>query len=324
MTTAHTRDIPVDRGEHIVQFYDRESQLVAMVGPYLLAGADAGETAIVIATGAHRRAFEAELQAGGIDVVQARADGSLIVLDAASTMEAFITGAEIDHDAFDAVIGGLLRRASLAGRPIRAYGEMVALLWDAGDVLAAIELEGLWNELAREVRFSLFCSYPAASVAGSEHAEALHKVCHLHSSVVQDLGALEEAVAGRHSPRELSASFPAERDSPARARRLVIEALQGWGHGDALVDEVALVLSELASNAVIHARSAFSITLRAQDSTVHLAVEDALSPSANARGGGLVARAGHGLDLIEALAARWGVEATPAGKLVWAELRPGG
>jgi hypothetical protein len=210
MAAAQTRDIPVDRGEHIVQFYDRESQLVAMVGPYLLAGADGGETAIVIATDAHRRAFEAELRTGGVDVAQARADGSLIVLDAAGTMEAFITGAEIDHEAFDAVIGGLLRRASLSGRPIRAYGEMVALLWDAGDVLAAIELEGLWNELAREVRFSLFCAYP-------------------------------------------------DRGSPGRARGLVIEAMRGWGYDDALVDEVALVLSELASNAVIHARSQFSI-----------------------------------------------------------------
>jgi hypothetical protein len=324
MATAQTRDIQADRGEHIVQFYDRDSELVAMVGPYLRAAASANEIAIVIATDAHRRAFEAELRAGGVDVAQARADGSLIVLDAASTMAAFIVGGQIDRDAFHAAIGGLLRRASLLGRPIRAYGEMVALLWDVGNVLAAIELEGLWNELARELPFSLFCSYPAASVAGAEHAEALHEVCRLHSSVVQDLGALEETDTGWHSPRELSASFPAERDSPGRARRLVIEAMRGWGDRDALVDEVALVLSELASNAVIHARSPFTITLRTQDSTVHIAVEDGLLAPTNGRDGALVARTGHGLDVIEALAERWGVEATPAGKVVWAELRLAG
>jgi hypothetical protein len=44
----------------------------------------------------------------------------------------------VDTDAFDEVVGGLVREASASGRPVRAYGEMVAVLWAAGDVAAAI------------------------------------------------------------------------------------------------------------------------------------------------------------------------------------------
>jgi anti-sigma regulatory factor (Ser/Thr protein kinase) len=321
MATVQTRDIPPDSGEHVVQFYEHDSELVEMVGPYLQAAARAGEVAIVIATDAHRRAFEAALEAGGVDVAQASADGSLIALDAADTMAAFIADGEIDHGAFHDVIGGLVRRAASSGREIRAYGEMVALLWDAGDVLAAIELEGLWNELAGELRFSLFCSYPAASVAGSEHAEALHTVCHMHSAVFQHPRLAHGTAVTDQRTQTLTASFAAERDSPGRARRLVVAEMREWGYDDALVHEVALVLSELASNAVIHASSAFSIALSAEDSMLRVAVQDDEPLPASRGETPLIARAGHGLAVVEALAARWGVEAMPEGKVVWAELR---
>ena len=67
--------------------------------------------------------------------------------------------------------------------PVRVYGEMVALLWEAGLVTAAIDVEALWNEIAARYSFSLLCGYPAASVAGPEHADALALVCGAHSDV---------------------------------------------------------------------------------------------------------------------------------------------
>lgn len=112
------------------------------------------------------------------------ASGRFVALDAAETMAAFMLDGQIDREAFRELVGGLLCTARESGRSVRAYGEMVALLWDAGDVLAAIELERLWNELGRKLQFSLFCSYPVACVSRSEHAEALHEVCHLHSCVL--------------------------------------------------------------------------------------------------------------------------------------------
>jgi anti-sigma regulatory factor (Ser/Thr protein kinase) len=314
------QDIVVARREHVVQFYEHDAELLGAVVPYLAAGVAAGEVAIVIATKAHRRALEVELGACGIDLARAGADGRLVSLDAAATMASFMAGGQIDRDAFHELVGGLMREARKVGRPVRAYGEMVALLWEAGDVLAAIELETLWNDLAREHPFSLFCSYPAASVSGSECADALHAVCRLHSSVFHP--ASDGLQTDGHADGRIlaAAEYPAEPESPGRARRLAVRALRGAGHDDALVYGAAIVLSELANNAVLHAGSAFSIAVRIQDSTLHIAVRDASPLDAAAVGQGLIVRLGHGLGLIEALATCWGIESAPAGKVVWAEL----
>jgi anti-sigma regulatory factor (Ser/Thr protein kinase) len=319
---VETRDIAAGTGDHVVQFYKDDSELVGAVGPYLVAAARAGEVAIVIATEAHRRAFEAALEADGIDLAAANAGGTFFSLDAASVMAAFMADGRIDHDAFGEVIGGLVRKAAESGRGVRAYGEMVALLWDAGDVLAAIELETLWNDLARESPFSLFCAYPAASVAGSAHAEAFHRVCHLHSAVLSPRVEGCQELADRFLEAEfvVEAEFAAERDAPGRARRMVLAALRQRGHGEAFTDDVELVVSELASNAVLHAGSPFSIAIRVEDSMLRVAVRDAAPLGDAVRGEGLIPQPMHGLGFVDALSTRWGVESTHAGKVVWAEL----
>jgi anti-sigma regulatory factor (Ser/Thr protein kinase) len=317
---VETQDIAVTQREHVVQLYEHDAELVGAVGPYLAAGAVAGEAMVVIATDAHRRALDAELGACGIDPAQARADGRLCSLDAASTMASFMADGKIDRDAFDDVVGGLAREACEAGRPARAYGEMVSLLWDAGDVLAAIELETLWNDLLRELPLALFCSYRATSVAGSEHAAGLHAVCQLHSSVLYPAsGGLRVDTC---SELDLAAAeFPAELESPGRARRLMLQALRRWGYEQKLVDDAAIVLSELANNAVLHAGSAFSMSVRIQAARLHIAVRDGCPLDAEAAEQGLIVRSAHGLGLVDALATHWGVESVPAGKIVWAELR---
>ena len=113
----------------------------------------------------------------------------------------------------------------------------------------------------------------------------------------------------------------AERDSPGRARHLVVAALREWGHDETLVENAALVLSELATNAVVHAGSPFSVAVRVEDSTLRVAVQDASPLAAGvSEERGLIPRTGHGLGLIDELSTRWGVESTPDGKVVWAEL----
>jgi signal transduction histidine kinase len=306
---AETRGTAIAGGEHVVHFYERDAELVRAVGPYLAAAVRDGQTAVVVATDAHRRALEAELEAGGVQLSQARADGRLLCLDAATALSAFMSAGRIDREAFHAVIGGLVRGVAARGRAISAYGEMVALLWDAGNVLATIELETLWNELQRELAFSLHCSYRAMSAAGSGHEDSLQHVCQLHSSV------------GTPSPeRGVSESFPAEPSSPGHARRMSANALRQWGHGDRLVDDVTLVVSELASNAVRHARSPFSVTVRMRGSMVCIAVEDRAPLASAALHDCLTVQPLHGLGLIDALCAGWGIEDTHDGKIVWAQL----
>jgi hypothetical protein len=104
---------------------------------------------IVIATEGHRAAVAAALRAAGADLDALRARGTFIERDAAATLAAFRRDGSIVPAEFDALVGGLVRDAAGSGLPVLAFGEMVALLWKAGEVVAAIELETLWNELGR-------------------------------------------------------------------------------------------------------------------------------------------------------------------------------
>jgi anti-sigma regulatory factor (Ser/Thr protein kinase) len=309
-------DIAVDGRAHAVQFYERDADLAQAVGRYLADGLSCGGVAIVIATEPHRRAFGVELEAAGLEPLDLRRDGMLVMLDAGNTMSRFMPGGRIDRDAFDAVIGSTMRAAAATGRPVRAFGEMVAVLWEAGDVLAAIELEKLWNELGDQISFSLLCGYPSTLVSAPEHSEALHEVCHLHSTV---LG----AAATPDLPRELSADFDPDHDAPARSRRLVADAMRKCRHHRDLLADAQLVASELTTNAVVHARSRFSVTVRCHDGAVRISVRDASSVTPTVREAGPAALFGRGMGLIATLSSGWGVDATRDGKVVWAELRAG-
>jgi anti-sigma regulatory factor (Ser/Thr protein kinase) len=313
-------DVSFDGADHVVHFYEQDSELVDAVASYVAAGVAADGMVIVIATEAHREAFIMALEVVGIDTVEARAGERLVFFDAATTIAAFMRDGQVDSDAFHEVVGGLLRTAAESGRAIRAYGEMVSLLWDAGDVVGAIELETLWNELGCVLPFSLYCAYPAASVSGFEHAQALHQVCHLHSSVLGGARGTDSRAPEAASARELVAEFAAERVSPGRARRLVLRALTEWGCGPGLLQDAAVVVSELATNAVLHAASSFSLSVTLEGALLRVAVHDARPLSVTVRGGGLSPQPTHGLGLVEALSLRWGAEGTAQGKAVWAEL----
>lgn len=310
--------IRVESGEHVVQFYEDESQLAHTVGGYLARAIEDDAVAIVIATPAHRRRFSAELEVAGLDPAGLIRDRVLILLDAAETMAGFTRSGGVDRDQFRAIVGSTLRRAAGTGRPVRAFGEMVALLWEAGDVLAAIELERAWNDLAREVPFALMCAYRSDAVEGQEHAEALHEVCHLHTAVLDSPA--DAPHAGPTGPK-VCADFAAGRLAPAAARQFAAEVLTSWGHSASLLEDAKLVVSELASNAVLHTRSAFSVEIRPHGATVRVSVRDA-SPVRPVLCNDRTAVSGRGVFLVDALSANWGVDLVPGGKWVWAELRP--
>jgi anti-sigma regulatory factor (Ser/Thr protein kinase) len=302
--TVETEQIE-SRGAHAVQFYAHDQQLAATVGDYLVRGACAGAVTVVIATESHRRAFETEMAGAGIDVDRARRDGTYISLDAAATLARFMPYGRLDPNAFRATIGAEIRRAGRGGRAVQAYGEMVALLWDAGNVLGAIRLEELWNELRDELRFSLLCAYRRDSVAGDEHAEPLAYLCCLHT------GVLDEA----------EAAFQAEVGAPGAARRFVARTLAERGRDEApVIDDARLVVSELATNAVIHARTPFRVSVRFAPATIRIAVHDRSLSEPVILDVPPTAPSGRGLRLIAAIADSWGIEPTADGKAVWAVL----
>ena len=302
--------MPAAAHDHVVQFYVSEDDLAARAGAYLAEAVRSGSTAIVIATEAHTRAFEKWMLASGIDVQAAEDSGAYLALDARATVQQLIVDDQPDPERFDEVIGGLIRSVAATGRPVVAYGEMVALLWEDGFLAAAIELESLWNALAERVAFSLFCSYASTSVTREDQAELLRQVCCLHTAVV-----------GAHPPLRSSRSFEASIEAPRASRQFVVETLRGVGLDHALAD-AAIIVTELAANAVVHACSYFTVVIYAADGAIRIEVRDSGSAAPIRRTPSLDSLSGRGLVLVEVLASAWGIDRVGDAKVVWAELAP--
>jgi anti-sigma regulatory factor (Ser/Thr protein kinase) len=113
--------------------------------------------------------------------------------------------------------------------------------------------------------------------------------------------------------------LPAEPGSVSRARAFVAAHLVDHGMAD-LVDDVALVASELATNAIVHAGSPFTVTLGASADTIRLEVLDGTHTGPTLRAARTWDTSGRGLAIVQALSRDWGVSArVPGGKSVWAE-----
>lgn len=171
------------QGDHAVVFYP-DNELAGLVGSYLLNAIEDGGVAVLVATPEHRLWMNAWLMQTGLNLATATRNGSYIVLDARQTMGRIVLGDWPDAAAFWGTMSPILTAASSRRRPVHVFGEMVALLWQAGLVESAIELEALWNEMAKRYAFSLLCAYPLASVRQDEHSDALAQVCAAHSRTV--------------------------------------------------------------------------------------------------------------------------------------------
>jgi hypothetical protein len=313
LTTDQSVPAPHD---HVVQFYARHDELAENVGRYLSEGLEAGGTAIVIATVGHRRAFTDRLAGAGLDVDRARADGTLVLLDAAEAMAALLVDGRLAPHRFEKVIGEIVREATAAGRPVRAYGEIVALLWADGHVTAALELEALSNGLGLEAEFSLYCAYPLASVEGEGGVDAFHEVCRQHSAVV---GAPLVLPRLQHGPLELTRNYAPGLRGPGLARRFVTETLKAWGRPELVADAV-VISSELVTNAVLHAGTDFALTIsRRSDGAIRVAVRDENPAVPRPRQATVSAGSGRGLGLVAAIASSWGADVVGGGKVVWAQ-----
>lgn len=165
--------------EHTLEVYKSESAFIDSLVEFADEALAAGEAFVMLATAGHRNAVAAALRERGHDL---DAPGAFIALDAADTLAYLMVDGEPDAQRFEAVIGAVLERASVGGRPVRAFGEMVALLWMEGRCEATLRVEQLWNRMLRRHPVSLFCAYPR-SASTREITEDFAHVCAAHSQI---------------------------------------------------------------------------------------------------------------------------------------------
>jgi hypothetical protein len=182
-----------------VQLYEAdEAALTKNVGRYLWEGLRRGDGVLVIVAPEHRQLFSAHLDHLGADVPALLNTCQLVFCDARQTLAQFMVEGRPDWQRFEKSICAAMRqvRPGDGAEGLRAYGEMVGLLWKRRQFAAAIRLEQFWNKLLEQSSFSLYCAY-AIDVFGKEFAVAnLEGVLCVHTHLVpaQPDGTLETAL----------------------------------------------------------------------------------------------------------------------------------
>ena len=123
-------------------------------------------------------------------------------------------------------------------------------------------------------------------------------------------------------PRGAHLELGAITSAPGTARAWARVVLSSWNLAR-LADDAALVLTELTTNAVLHAHGrSVTIWLRSDRESLALMVGDPCPDMPRVEAQDASALDGRGMIIVEALAAHWGAYRTPAGKVVWAMLGP--
>ena len=170
---------------HVVQFYTKDKFLLDGLCQFVQKALNDGESAILVASKSHRQALVKKLRACGNDVIASLEDGRCVILDASDTLAKFMDGDTPNAQKFVSVLGPLIKSAQLksGGKNVAVFGEMVAVLWAKKKYGAALQLEELWNDLAKTHSFYLRCAYRATSFQ-DEHSELYESVCSKHSAVM--------------------------------------------------------------------------------------------------------------------------------------------
>jgi hypothetical protein len=184
---------------HLLQFYQADEPLLNRnVGRFLWEGLLRGDGLLVIASAERRESVSGHLRRLGVDIALAVRESQLLLLDARATLDRFLIDGRPDRDLFRQIIGDALKaaRPRTGNASIRAYGEMVGLLWQAEEHAAAVLLEEHWNEMLHNDRFTLFCGYPIDIFAkGFDRSRIEALLCaHTHCIPAGSDGNLDRAV----------------------------------------------------------------------------------------------------------------------------------
>ena len=132
-----------------------------------------------------------------------------------------------------------------------------------------------------------------------------------------DVAVLMAQVGSGGAAPTLTLTVPNDRAAIRDARHQVARALRDWGVGEDVVEAVSLLLSELVTNAMLYGRPPVQLRVRRGPSAVSLEVHDAAQTLPRRADPDEEDEHGRGLQLVSAVAARWGTRPTVVGKAVW-------
>jgi hypothetical protein len=173
--------------EHVLQVYDNDEVFLDTLKSFVSAGLTAGDAVIVIATHEHLKSLNQGLKTEGFDLFALTIQDQFIPLNVEETLSQFMVKGWPDENLFGHMLTNVLLRARKKNRQVRAFGEMVAVLWSQGFSGATVHLEHLWNRFCASEAFSLFCAYPKSGFT-TDANESLSKICKCHSKMIGGSG----------------------------------------------------------------------------------------------------------------------------------------
>jgi CheY-like chemotaxis protein len=179
------RDKEISR-RHEVEFYPDDAAFVVGFTRFIETALEAGDAVIVVATESHRKGLLQRLQEHGVDVAAAMERGRYVSLDAAETLSTFMVNDLPDPARCLKVAGDLVMEAAKAaqGKPPRVAvcGECAPSLWAQGKADAAVEVEHLWDEIARTHEVHMLCGYVMNSFQREPERHLYERICAEHSA----------------------------------------------------------------------------------------------------------------------------------------------
>lgn len=186
--------------EHILQIYEDDKEFIDVLEGFVGGGLKAGESVIIIATTSHLKALNKRLKEQ-FDLFSLTLRDQYIPLNAEEVLAQFMIDGWPDENLFYHLLTNLLLRARKRGARVRAFGEMVAILWAQGYSGATVRLEHLWSHYCKAEAFSLFCAYPRTGFTKDANS-SLDDICNCHSKFIAGLDDTSSTVFFRETSEE--------------------------------------------------------------------------------------------------------------------------
>jgi hypothetical protein len=168
---------------HAVHFYEDETFLIDVVKAFVMEGIRANEQVVLFVTAEHQLALKRALEEERHDTGDLSERTTAVqYVDAGYVLATVMVNEWPDEALFMATVGACFSSVS-PERPLRVFGEMVALLWAQHKHRAALRLEELWNKLIEQQPLSLLCAYCITGFHGKTSCESYRQVCSLHRHV---------------------------------------------------------------------------------------------------------------------------------------------
>jgi len=169
----------ITRG-HQVEFYSDDPAFIVGFSCFIEAALKAGKAAIVVATESHREGILQRLQKPGVDMIAAIEEGRYVPLDVGDTLSTFMENAMPDPVRFLRVVGDLIAAAAqtTAGDSSRVVicGESASILWAEGNADAAVHVEQLCSNVAKQYEIDILCGFSLSSFYREEDKQMFQKI----------------------------------------------------------------------------------------------------------------------------------------------------